>query len=102
LAICRGIVELHGGQIVAHSRGLGQGARFLVELGVIAEPEQQQPEAPRSSQPTPGKSRILLVEDHEDTAEMLNELLSGVPANAAGSGGLAKGRIALYDDQPRR
>jgi PAS domain S-box-containing protein len=78
LAICRGIVELHEGRVVATSRGLGQGARFLVELGAIEEPEQQIL-SPRSSQPPPkGRPRILLVEDHEDTAEMLNELLSSV------------------------
>jgi signal transduction histidine kinase len=32
LAIARHIVELHGGTITAHSRGLGEGAVFTVEL----------------------------------------------------------------------
>ena len=33
LAICRGVMELHGGTITASSRGAGLGARFVVELG---------------------------------------------------------------------
>jgi PAS domain S-box-containing protein len=77
LAICRGIVELHGGQISAHSPGVGRGARFMVELRAIAEPAPRT-DPPPSTPPPPSKSRILLVEDHADTAEMLNELLSGV------------------------
>ena len=34
LAICKAIVELHGGTISAHSAGLGEGATFIVELPI--------------------------------------------------------------------
>jgi two-component system, chemotaxis family, CheB/CheR fusion protein len=76
LAISRGIVELHGGVISATSRGLGLGARFLVELEVVApvverRPASRHPLASRSEKP----ARILLVEDHADTAETFSELL---------------------------
>jgi signal transduction histidine kinase len=34
LAICKAIVEMHGGSIAAHSAGLGEGATFIVELPI--------------------------------------------------------------------
>jgi len=38
LYICKGIVEQHGGGIVAHSAGPGKGARFTVTLPRVARP----------------------------------------------------------------
>ena len=38
LAICRGIVEAHGGTIVAESGGKGRGATFRVVLTALPEP----------------------------------------------------------------
>jgi len=37
LAICKSIVELHGGRIAASSPGLGKGATFVVEIPAVAE-----------------------------------------------------------------
>jgi PAS domain S-box-containing protein len=36
LAICKNIVELHGGRIAVSSPGLGKGATFVVEIPVVA------------------------------------------------------------------
>ena len=36
LAICKNIVELHGGRIMVSSPGLGKGATFIVEIPVVA------------------------------------------------------------------
>ena len=36
LAICKNIVELHGGRITASSPGVGKGATFIVEIPVVA------------------------------------------------------------------
>jgi signal transduction histidine kinase len=35
LAICKNIVELHGGCIMVSSPGLGKGATFIVEIPVV-------------------------------------------------------------------
>lgn len=74
LAISRGIIEAHGGTIAVFSEGTGQGARFEIELGTVApaEPLPEPEMAPRREGVTP---RILLVEDHVDTATALGELL---------------------------
>jgi signal transduction histidine kinase len=74
LAICKGLIELHGGRIVGASAGPGRGARFVIELEVVAAASA----AVTATNPvvTAGpRPRILLVEDHPDTAETLQELL---------------------------
>ncbi|HXU05575.1 MAG TPA: ATP-binding protein [Polyangia bacterium] len=75
LAICRGVMELHGGSVIANSRGPGQGARFVVEIEATHElPARAEP--PPASRPLiERKPRILLVEDDPDTGELLGELL---------------------------
>jgi signal transduction histidine kinase len=37
LSIAKHLVELHGGTIAVHSEGVGRGARFTVELPIVAE-----------------------------------------------------------------
>jgi signal transduction histidine kinase/ActR/RegA family two-component response regulator len=74
LAITQEMIHSHGGTITAESAGPGTGSRFRIALRAIAAPvpvyeEQQQPvERGRLL-------RILLVEDHVDTAVMLARLL---------------------------
>jgi signal transduction histidine kinase len=81
LAISRGMVELHGGRISAHSPGSGRGSRFLVELPasvVAAEPAQAgtAPARPRRPPRRAGQgSEILVVEDEPDLAEALIQVL---------------------------
>lgn len=78
LAIAKAIVVGHGGTIQAHSEGRGRGAMFRVELplrpaGLDAQMAQAVPGTPR---PQPAPCRVLLVEDHPDTARVLAGLLS--------------------------
>jgi two-component system CheB/CheR fusion protein len=76
LAICRGIVREHDGSIVATSQGAGKGARFVVEINTVNEPAHAAPRPSSVPPPSSSKARILLVEDHEDTAEILSMLLA--------------------------
>jgi CheY-like chemotaxis protein/anti-sigma regulatory factor (Ser/Thr protein kinase) len=76
LAICRGIIDLHGGRITASSRGINQGARFVVEIETLAEnPAHVSPAPAEIKRPPAERQRILLVEDDADTAAMLREIL---------------------------
>ncbi|MDB4982692.1 MAG: domain S-box [Myxococcales bacterium] len=82
LAICKGITDLHGGRIDVASGGRGQGSRFVVRLptappatSLADAPADAPEEAPPPAAPRDHVWRILLIEDHPDTAEMLTEML---------------------------
>jgi len=94
LAIARAVVEMHGGTITAESAGKGQGAAFTVRLDTTAQraPLSSDGRAPRaSSDASTARSRVLLVEDHPDTARTLAKLLNlaGFDVKTAGSAALA-------------
>lgn len=71
LPLVRGLVDLHGGSVSAASAGEGQGAEFVVRLPRA----QRGPAVPESERTPEGHDRILIVEDNEDAAELLRELL---------------------------
>ena len=87
LSIVKGLVMAHGGRVVALSDGLGQGARFVVELPTTPGPADKPAEAASAAapvapeaatRPKPGAGepkRILIVEDHADTRAALQVLL---------------------------
>ncbi|HKQ56974.1 MAG TPA: response regulator [Candidatus Eisenbacteria bacterium] len=80
LALVHKIVEMHGGSVEVRSEGLGRGSEFLVHLPV-ADLSRVSVAAPAASAaadpPEPRRSRrILVVDDHEDSAESLSMLLS--------------------------
>jgi signal transduction histidine kinase len=80
LTISRGLVELQGGKLVAHSNGRGQGSRFVVELGPVDVLDASRP-APSGAGfappalPAGAPIRVLLIEDDRDTAEIMAEVL---------------------------
>jgi PAS domain S-box-containing protein len=55
LALAKGLVELHGGEVSATSAGLGQGAEFVVRLPLVAGPpgcaSERAEDAPTQEQP---------------------------------------------------
>ncbi len=71
LALVRGIIELHGGSVQAHSSGPGLGAEFVVRIPLA------EPAGPEHSLVPEGamRLRILVVEDNIDAAESLRRLL---------------------------
>ena len=78
LAVSRSLVEAHGGSLVASSNGPGTGATFTLTLPqvvttVFRTDARQQPVARNVERPATVK--ILIVEDHEDTAVALVEAL---------------------------
>jgi len=74
LALVKGLVELHGGTISAHSDGLGKGSEFVVRLPLEASAPVR-PAAPDRTQTRRGARRVLVIEDNADAAESLREAL---------------------------
>jgi PAS domain S-box-containing protein len=79
LALVRKLVELHGGQVTAHSEGEGRGATFRVVLPLVVAAEQA--ETPKQAEgPSIGASsrRVLVVDDNRDAADLLALFVGGL------------------------
>jgi PAS domain S-box-containing protein len=74
LALVKGLVELHGGDVEAFSEGLGRGAEFTVRLPRVAEPSVSEQVVQPQAMPA-AAARVLIVEDNPDAADSLRELL---------------------------
>jgi len=76
LAISKSFVEMHGGRIWAESAGQGQGSVFTFELDTIPASASSM-RSVKNSQPAiaPVGLVILVIEDHEYTAQMLSQIL---------------------------
>ncbi|HEY0511037.1 MAG TPA: ATP-binding protein [Thermoanaerobaculia bacterium] len=78
LTLSRRLVELHGGTIEAHSEGLGKGSEFVVRLPALLQAASPAGEAMRTEAAPAAAAhplRVLVVDDSEDTAEMMTALL---------------------------
>ncbi len=74
LAIVQGLVSAHGGNVSAHSDGVGRGAEFIVQLpvGQVEIEERGQKAKPIQAAPS---QRIMIVDDNHDACELLALLL---------------------------
>ncbi|HWE95929.1 MAG TPA: PAS domain-containing protein [Tepidisphaeraceae bacterium] len=97
LAICKALIQAHGGAIRAHSDGLGRGCTFAVELPTVTAVEQAEPARP----PQPiapvergTELRLLLVEDHPATLSVMTKLLRQMGHQVVGAGSVAEGLAA--------
>ncbi|HEY6246368.1 MAG TPA: CHASE domain-containing protein [Pyrinomonadaceae bacterium] len=96
LAIARHLVEIHGGSISANSPGKGQGSSFTISLPLldskIKVADDVKPETVRlANQQSLSGLHVLLVDDDEDTLELMTTALTSRKANvtAVGSAGEA-------------
>ncbi len=99
LAVVKGLIEMHGGEVQASSEGIGKGAEFTLRLPLdaIATEEDLEPAVPEAAAPAPnGHRRILVVEDNPDAAATLRDFLelSGheVALASSGADGVAAAR----------
>jgi len=76
LAICKAITEAHGGTLTADSAGMGKGATFRLELVTVAEPHGELLSISAAAPERREGLRLLFVEDHDDTRDVLARLLS--------------------------
>ncbi|MBD8543273.1 response regulator [Oxalobacteraceae sp. CFBP 8761] len=73
LALARGIVELHGGDILGESDGPGRGSQFTLRLPLIAGCAVAEPALAAPGQPA--ALRVLVVDDNVDAAETMAAML---------------------------
>jgi PAS domain S-box-containing protein len=79
LAIVRNLVERHGGSVAAASGGVDQGSQLTIRLPIVAGAEGSSIGEPEVSVLPSGlpvaEGRVLLVDDNQDAAELLAEVL---------------------------
>src|SRR5207248_1864881 len=75
LALVKGLVELHGGQVSVSSDGPGKGTALAIRLPLGGESP-----PPRQDAPPPRHARlarrVLVIEDNPDSAESMRMLLT--------------------------
>jgi CheY-like chemotaxis protein len=88
LALAKGLVNLHGGEIEAKSDGPGRGSQFLIRLPLEREPVAA-PAAASALAPAGKSCRVLVIEDNRDGAESMRRLLrlAGHQVEVANAGG---------------
>ncbi len=78
LALAQRLASAHGGEIDAQSEGVGRGSRFIVRLPRASVPSSSRiATAAAATPPTPVRRSVLIVDDNQDSAEMLEILLQG-------------------------
>jgi CheY-like chemotaxis protein len=75
LTLVRSLVELHGGQVEAHSEGPGRGSEFVVRLPGHLTPPLPDPTSDCDPLPAAEHRRVLVVDDNADSADSLRMVL---------------------------
>jgi PAS domain S-box-containing protein len=98
LTIVKSLVEMHAGQVEAHSSGIGMGSEFVVRLP-LAEAVEARSAAPGTKESKQIRRRILVVEDNADAAQSLAMLLemAGHYVQIAGDGPAALASLERFD-----
>ena len=117
LAICKQLVELHGGSIRAASEGEGKGATFSVQLplSIVQSDEQGAPRVHPTAETHSGEMlslprldgvHVFIVDDEPDARELLRTVLEDqgakVTSFASAEDALAALKISQADDPDLR
>ncbi len=98
LTITKAMLEMHGGTIRAASEGPGKGTTFSITLPMVPSlPPRRQAEAVRRPETRSRSLRILLVEDHGDTADMMKLVLEGQGHEVSGAADMASALSAAAE-----
>ncbi|HVE59204.1 MAG TPA: ATP-binding protein [Pyrinomonadaceae bacterium] len=108
LAIVRHLVEIHGGSVSVKSEGTNKGASFTIKLPVLAAPQtlsgaNENPGKPDESTTTnklPAGIKVLLVEDNDDSREMLAVLFAQADLDITAVASVAEALKAIEQVKP--
>lgn len=75
LTLVQRLTEMHGGTVEAHSDGLGQGSEFTIRMPLSRKPVATEQETAEPSADPAVSRRILVVDDNQDSAKTLSQLL---------------------------
>jgi CheY-like chemotaxis protein len=102
LSLTRKLVQLHGGNVTAHSEGPGKGSVFVVRLPLVASTVvPDSPEHDAAPAAAGGGLRILVADDNQDAAETMGVLLEvmGHEVRRVHDGQAALDAVAAFDPQ---
>ena len=98
LALARRLVEMHGGDIAAHSDGPGKGSTFTITMPVCQERGTQAPtrlvDMPRV------ECRVLIIDDNRDAANTMAMLVEELGGSTSIAHDATSGLQALEDTAP--
>ena len=104
LAIVKNLVLMHGGSVEARSAGPAQGSTFIVRLPAVASASAiaaAHRKSVAALAATEHASRVLIVDDNEDAASLLAEMLGAIGYDCTiaydGPGALEIARQATFD-----
>jgi len=98
MAIAKALLDAQNGQITAASDGPDLGSTFTISLPCIAAPSSQPASIASSDGPPKRALKILLVEDHSDTAEAISRLLRGKGHRVQSANSLASALALVRSD----
>jgi PAS domain S-box-containing protein len=103
LAIVRHLVELHGGTVAARSSGKDRGSTFSIQLPVLNLQEEDDMRLtcfPQDCRISLQNLRVLVVEDDEDSRQMLALVLEQCGASVSAVASVAEARMAIVRQVP--
>jgi CheY-like chemotaxis protein len=78
LALVRRVIELHAGNVQAHSEGLGRGSELVTRIPRPVEQLRLVGEAEPAPRPARRRLRVLVADDNHDAAESLRLLIESL------------------------
>ena len=106
LAVCKGIVEAHGGRIWAESDGPGLGARFIFKLPTVEEAGYVSPPASPQTYPQPSRKsprdpvRVLAVDDDPQALRYIRDTLVKEGYAVVATGDPGEVAYIMADEKP--